>query len=126
MTRVPAWQLEIFNLSSSIPFAHLLFVPSSIPFSPLLSSPPCPFFVSNTLPPQVKPEWISGLDKTTMLTSKVYDVKVNKWGAKCGGSLGMWESSGWISDADPYGERPRNRGVWGGGGFVLPRSAWGF
>jgi len=28
---------------------------------------------------------------------------VNKWGSKCGGSLGMWESSGWITDADPYG-----------------------
>mmetsp|Transcript_5852 Transcript_5852/g.11740 ORF Transcript_5852/g.11740 Transcript_5852/m.11740 type:complete len:347 (+) Transcript_5852:58-1098(+) len=49
-----------------------------------------------------KPEWVQGLDKK-MLTSSSYNVKLNKWGAKCGGSLGMWESSGWISDVDPYG-----------------------
>jgi hypothetical protein len=38
-----------------------------------------------------------------MMCSATYDVTVNKWGSKCGGSLGMWESSGWISDVDPYG-----------------------
>ena len=36
--------------------------------------------------------WIAGLDAA-----------VNKWRVKCGGSLGMWESSGWISALDPYG-----------------------
>merc|ERR1712025_882347 len=35
--------------------------------------------------------------------SQVYRKHINKYGVKCGGSLGMWESSGWISDSDPYG-----------------------
>ncbi|VEU36798.1 unnamed protein product [Pseudo-nitzschia multistriata] len=51
----------------------------------------------------VEPEWIEGLDAPTMLTSTAYLNFVNKFKVKCGGSLGMWESSGWISDADPYG-----------------------
>ncbi|GAX11558.1 hypothetical protein FisN_22Lh248 [Fistulifera solaris] len=48
-------------------------------------------------------DWIKGLDKKRMLTSSTYKVDVNRYGVKCGGSLGMWESSGWISDIDPYG-----------------------
>jgi hypothetical protein len=48
-------------------------------------------------------EWIEDIDKKTMLTSQTYNQQVNKYKTKCGGSLGMWESSGWISDADPYG-----------------------
>ena len=51
----------------------------------------------------VLPEWISGLDKRQVLTSSTYNMSVNKYKVKCGGSLGMWESSGWISDSDPYG-----------------------
>jgi len=47
--------------------------------------------------------WISGLNKSTMLTSNTYRTNINKYQVKCGGSLGMWESSGWISDIDPYG-----------------------
>merc|ERR1712054_559969 len=47
-------------------------------------------------------EWLSGL-KSNQLKSTVYRPEVNKWGVKCGGSLGMWESSGWISAIDPYG-----------------------
>eukprot|EP00536_Pseudo-nitzschia_multiseries_P008494 jgi/Psemu1/305747/fgenesh1_kg.216_\ len=58
---------------------------------------------SDVLRDSVKPEWIKGLDAKTMLTSSKYSVQVNKFGVKCGGSLGMWESSGWISDSDPYG-----------------------
>ena len=27
-----------------------------------------------------------------------------RYGVKCGGDLGMWESSGWISPIDPYGK----------------------
>jgi len=48
-------------------------------------------------------EWIEGLDKSTMLTSSTYRKSINKFDVKCGGSLGMWESSGWISDVDVYG-----------------------
>ncbi|GKZ01226.1 hypothetical protein MPSEU_001073900 [Mayamaea pseudoterrestris] len=51
----------------------------------------------------VPSEWIEGLDIKKMLTSDTYDVSINKYGVKCGGSLGMWESSGWISEIDPYG-----------------------
>eukprot|EP00571_Detonula_confervacea_P005232 CAMPEP_0172329848 /NCGR_PEP_ID=MMETSP1058-20130122/61099_1 /TAXON_ID=83371 /ORGANISM="Detonula confervacea, Strain CCMP 353" /LENGTH=363 /DNA_ID=CAMNT_0013047041 /DNA_START=381 /DNA_END=1472 /DNA_ORIENTATION=- len=58
---------------------------------------------SSVLKDSVKPEWISKLDKSSMLTSLTYQKSVNKFGVKCGGSLGMWESSGWISDSDPYG-----------------------
>lgn len=58
---------------------------------------------SDVLKDSVKPEWIQGLDKKTMLTSATYKNHVNKYGVKCGGSLGMWESSGWITDSDPYG-----------------------
>ena len=50
------------------------------------------------------PEWIAELQPINKtLTSKVYTINQNKYGVKCGGSLGMWESSGWISDLDPYG-----------------------
>ena len=51
----------------------------------------------------VDPLWIAGLNTGTMLTSATYRNHINKYGVKCGGSLGMWESSGWITDADPYG-----------------------
>jgi hypothetical protein len=55
--------------------------------------------VTMTLPK----DWIVGLDQKTVLSSQKYNQQVNKYKSKCGGSLGMWESSGWISDADPYG-----------------------
>jgi hypothetical protein len=45
-------------------------------------------------------EWIQDLDQKTVLTSQKYNQQVNKYKSKCGGSLGMWESSGWISDAE--------------------------
>lgn len=48
-------------------------------------------------------DWTEGLDAKTRLTSATYRPSLNKFGVKCGGSLGMWESSGWISDVDPYG-----------------------
>lgn len=35
--------------------------------------------------------WIAGLDAKRVLTASKYDVTVNKFGVKCGGSLGMWE-----------------------------------
>lgn len=61
------------------------------------------YSATEVLRDSVQPKWIEGLDKKTMLTSSTYRPSVNKYGVKCGGSLGMWESSGWISDADPYG-----------------------
>ena len=37
------------------------------------------------------------------LTQSDYDASVNKYKVKCGGSLQMWQSKGWISPIDPYG-----------------------
>mmetsp|Transcript_44705 Transcript_44705/g.45344 ORF Transcript_44705/g.45344 Transcript_44705/m.45344 type:complete len:366 (+) Transcript_44705:1-1098(+) len=50
----------------------------------------------------VKKDWIDGIPMSN-LTSMTYNKKINKFGVKCGGSLGMWESSGWMVDSDPYG-----------------------
>ena len=35
--------------------------------------------------------------------SNYYDVRVNKYGVKCGTSLRFWENKGWITEIDPYG-----------------------
>lgn len=51
----------------------------------------------------VDDEWIDGLDVKQTLTCPNYRNGANKFGVKCGGSLGMWESSGWITECDPYG-----------------------
>lgn len=48
-------------------------------------------------------DWIAGISLSTHVTSKTYRNEINKYGVKCGGSLGMWESSGWITSIDPYG-----------------------
>jgi len=50
----------------------------------------------------VEKEWIAGVPMNN-LTSVKYQNHVNKFKVKCGGSLGMWESSGWIVETDPYG-----------------------
>eukprot|EP00568_Trieres_chinensis_P001684 CAMPEP_0183303180 /NCGR_PEP_ID=MMETSP0160_2-20130417/8715_1 /TAXON_ID=2839 ORGANISM="Odontella Sinensis, Strain Grunow 1884" /NCGR_SAMPLE_ID=MMETSP0160_2 /ASSEMBLY_ACC=CAM_ASM_000250 /LENGTH=362 /DNA_ID=CAMNT_0025466053 /DNA_START=35 /DNA_END=1124 /DNA_ORIENTATION=- len=44
----------------------------------------------------VEPSWINGMDARLLLTSSTYRESANKFGVKCGGSLGMWESSGWM------------------------------
>jgi len=73
-------------------------------FRPIISAVTNIRYSSNqVLQDTVAPEWIEGLNKAQMLTSKTYHVNVNKYGVKCGGSLGMWESSGWITPIDPYG-----------------------
>ena len=38
-----------------------------------------------------------------LYSSNYYDVKVNKYGVKCGTSLRFWESKGWIHEQYPYG-----------------------
>ena len=48
-------------------------------------------------------DWFKGLDIKTHVTSSVYRNEVNTYKVKCGGSLEMWESSGWIHKQDPYG-----------------------
>jgi hypothetical protein len=49
---------------------------------------------SDVVVDSVDPSWIVGLDEATMLTSATYRKEVNKFQQQCGGSLGMWESSG--------------------------------
>ena len=58
---------------------------------------------SQVLKDTVHSSWIINLDAKTMLTSSTYRPSINKYKKKCGGSLGMWESSGWITNTDPYG-----------------------
>ncbi|KAJ7394421.1 hypothetical protein OS493_000230 [Desmophyllum pertusum] len=48
-------------------------------------------------------DWFKGLNIKTQVTSSVYRNEVNTYKVKCGGSLEMWESSGWIHKQDPYG-----------------------
>ncbi|XP_046583388.1 uncharacterized protein LOC124290646 [Haliotis rubra] len=48
-------------------------------------------------------DWLQGLNIGQQLSSSTYDEKVNTYKVKCGGSLDMWESSGWIHKQDPYG-----------------------
>jgi len=48
-------------------------------------------------------DWLKGLNVKTQVASPKYDENINKYKAKCGGSLEMWETSGWIVEQDPYG-----------------------
>jgi len=48
-------------------------------------------------------KWIEGITVKRLVSSTHYDEKVNTYKAKCGGSLEMWETSGWIDKIDPYG-----------------------
>ena len=47
--------------------------------------------------------WWKGLTPSVHLQSATYDTAVNRYRVACGGSLDMWESSGWIHAHDPYG-----------------------
>ena len=38
-----------------------------------------------------------------LYSSNYYDVRVHKYGVKCGTSLRFWENKGWINEQDPYG-----------------------
>jgi hypothetical protein len=48
-------------------------------------------------------DWFQGLCLDKHVVSQQYRKSVNKYLVACGGSLGMWETSGWISAIDPYG-----------------------
>ena len=47
--------------------------------------------------------WFDSLDIEKYVTSQVINESINKYKVKMGGNLDMWESSGWITDIDPYG-----------------------
>ncbi|XP_060070468.1 uncharacterized protein LOC132550424 isoform X1 [Ylistrum balloti] len=48
-------------------------------------------------------DWFEGLNIAKQVTSASYRTEVNTYKVKCGGSLDMWEESGWIHKQDPYG-----------------------
>ncbi|XP_061192155.1 uncharacterized protein LOC133200357 isoform X2 [Saccostrea echinata] len=48
-------------------------------------------------------DWTEGLNIKKQVTSSSYNESVNTYKVKCGGSLEMWEESGWIHKQDPYG-----------------------
>ncbi|XP_062391582.1 uncharacterized protein zgc:113208 [Sardina pilchardus] len=48
-------------------------------------------------------DWLEGLNISKQVSSPTYRNAVNTYDVKCGGSLEMWESSGWIVAQDPYG-----------------------
>jgi len=48
-------------------------------------------------------DWFEGLEIKTQVASSKYNNSVNTYKVSCGGDLNMWESSGWITDADPFG-----------------------
>ena len=72
-------------------------------FRPIISAVTNITYISSeVLKTSVHPSWISGLPQNT-LSSSIYHKEVNRYGVKAGMSLGMWESSGYMADSDPYG-----------------------
>ena len=51
----------------------------------------------------IKFRFFDDIDDDLLARRGEYDESVNRFGVKCGGSLAMWESKGWISEQDPYG-----------------------
>ncbi|XP_016321411.1 uncharacterized protein LOC107672636 isoform X1 [Sinocyclocheilus anshuiensis] len=52
---------------------------------------------------EIPKDWLDGLNISKQVASSTYRENVNTYNVKCGGSLDMWESSGWIVPQDPYG-----------------------
>ncbi|XP_051749857.1 uncharacterized protein zgc:113208 [Ctenopharyngodon idella] len=52
---------------------------------------------------ELSKDWLDGLNISKQVASSTYRENVNTYNVKCGGSLEMWESSGWIVPQDPYG-----------------------
>ena len=72
-------------------------------FRPIDSSVTGKKYTAEQVTKEYPKSWFKGLDKGKMITSPIYDKKVNKYGVKCGSSLEAWETSGWIVEQDPYG-----------------------
>lgn len=82
-------------------------------------------------------DWLEGLDIPTQVASQHYSEEVNKYGVKCGGSLEMWEESGWITEIDPFGwfqwycrfyqgrrSTDDERQIGRGNGVIGPKGRW--
>lgn len=72
-------------------------------FRPIYSSVTKKSYTAEEALEDLPPEWFDGLDLEKMVTSQTYNPKVNKYKAKCGQGLIEWETSGWITEYDPYG-----------------------
>lgn len=48
-------------------------------------------------------DWFKGLKLEAAVCASTYNKQLNQYKVSCGGSLGQWECSGWISELDPYG-----------------------
>lgn len=48
-------------------------------------------------------DWFEGLVTSKTVTRVAYDNNVNTYKVSCGQSLDAWETSGWITEIDPYG-----------------------
>ncbi|KAK3097324.1 hypothetical protein FSP39_008631 [Pinctada imbricata] len=48
-------------------------------------------------------DWLKGLSIKKQVACSTYHEDVNTYKVKCGGSLEMWEESGWMHKQDPYG-----------------------
>jgi len=72
-------------------------------FRPIHSSVTGKKYTANQVTKEYPKSWFKNLDKEKMITSGVYDKKINKYGVKCGSSLEAWEKSDWIVKQDPYG-----------------------
>jgi hypothetical protein len=70
-------------------------------FRPIYSSVTNSQFTTKEAIEGLPDEWFEILE--SKYCRKVYDKMINKYKETCGGDLNMWESSGWITAADPYG-----------------------
>jgi len=48
-------------------------------------------------------DWFKGLNVDAAVCAPDYNKPLNQYKVSCGGGLGQWECSGWISELDPYG-----------------------
>ena len=71
-------------------------------FRPIASSATGTVYTAAEAMEDVPKEWVKGLPDSVLI-SDTYDKECNTFGVPCGGSLDMWESSGWINPIDPYG-----------------------
>jgi hypothetical protein len=72
-------------------------------FRPIHSSVTGKDYTSTQSMKGIPKSWFEGIDIKRNVTSTTYDKNVNKYKVKCGSSLEVWETSGWIDAQDPYG-----------------------
>ena len=71
-------------------------------FRPIASAASGESFTTAQAMADLPKSWTEGLPASSLSSTK-YNASLNTFGVSCGGSLDMWESSGWINPVDPYG-----------------------